>query len=119
MRARMLTAALAVFLLLTGCAERDRGERGPVPLGTHYVDEAIGFLTVEVSSCNGEAELGSLEETETEVRIEAIATTYEEREDCLDGLTLELDDPLGDRKVVDAVTGRELRPDESMLEPQS
>lgn len=80
--------------------------RGPVAVTEA---EAIdGTLQLYVGSCNGEPEVTLLEQTATEVRVEVTSTTPAPGwpgADCLDGLALTLDAPLGDRTLVDASTG--------------
>lgn len=86
------------------------GRRGPTPLGDQYYPFDVTAITVEVQSCNGEPGLRELEETEAEVRIEAVATTYPEGDDCQDSLTVDLGQRLGDRAVIDLTTGDHLVP---------
>lgn len=65
-------------------------------------------VSVEVQSCNGEPEVVEAERTATEIRIEVVATTYPEGDDCQDSIEIDLDEPLGSRAVVDATTGERL-----------
>lgn len=103
---RTVGVCVVAVMLLAACtvgSERD-GRRGPTPLGDQYyvVDETT--VGVEVQSCNGEPELREVQETDTEIRIEVVATTYREGDDCQDSITVELGDPLGDRAVIDMTT---------------
>lgn len=81
--------------------------RGPVEIWEAYTGGGTG-LQLTVGSCNGEPEVTVLEQSDTEVRIEVTSTTPAPGwpgEDCLDGLELTLDAPLGDRALVDVTTG--------------
>lgn len=108
---------LAVTLALTACsASPDRdGERGPTPLGDQYymADDTNTVLDVEVQSCNGDPRLDDFEVTETEVRIQVVATTYRESEDCQDVIRVFLGGELDDRPVIDLTTGNRLVPGDS------
>lgn len=81
--------------------------RGPVEIWEAYVADEPGLQLI-VGSCNGDPEVTVLEQTDTEVRVEVTSTTPAPGwpgEDCLDGLELTLDTPLGDRTLVDLSTG--------------
>lgn len=81
--------------------------RGPTQLVEARLD-ADGTLTVNPASCNGDPEVTALEEDADEVRLEVTATTPapgEPGDACLDGLTVDLDEPLGGRTLVDLATG--------------
>lgn len=81
--------------------------RGPVEIWEAYAADGPG-LQLTIGSCNGDPEVTVLEQTDTEVRIEVTSTTPAPGwpgEDCLDGLELTLDAPLGDRTLVDLSTG--------------
>lgn len=81
--------------------------RGPVEIWEAYTTGGTG-LQLTVGSCNGEPEVTVLEQTDSEVRVEITSTTPAPGwpgEDCLDGLELTLDAPLGDRALVDVTTG--------------
>lgn len=80
--------------------------RGPVAI-TEASSTGSG-LQLYVGSCNGEPEVTALEETDTEIRVEVTSTTPAPGwpgNDCLDGLELTLDAPLGDRALIDLSTG--------------
>lgn len=62
-------------------------------------------IVVVVQSCHGEPELRTLEETAGEVRIEVVSTINADGLDCLDDVTIELGQPLGNRAVIDLTTG--------------
>ncbi|GEN81512.1 hypothetical protein [Actinotalea fermentans] len=81
--------------------------RGPVAIGEAFVSDGPG-LQLTVGSCNGDPEVTVLEQTDTEVRIEVTSTTPAPGwpgADCLDGLELTLDAPLGSRTLIDVTTG--------------
>jgi hypothetical protein len=94
---------LLAFVLITGCSSKDAvgvaGDVEPHPDGR--------TLSFAVNSCHGGPET-SAEESTTQVRIEVRSDTSGEDE-CADGATVELEQPLGDREVVDAKTGKALR----------
>lgn len=81
--------------------------RQPVTFTEVYlVDDRT--LQMNVASCNGDPELTALEETEGEVRLEVTSTVAAPgwaSQDCLDGIEVTLDAPLGDRTLVDITTG--------------
>jgi len=104
-------------MLLTGCSvspgsDGPEGGRGPTALGDEYFDTGGSSIGVAVQSCNGEPELTTLEQGADEVRIEVESTTYADGDGdaCRDSLTIDLDQPVGDRTVIDLSTGRELQP---------
>ena len=81
--------------------------RGPVEIWEAYTADGPGLQLI-IGSCNGDPEVTALEQTGTEVRIEVTSNTPAPGwpgEDCLDGLELTLDAPLGDRTLVDLSTG--------------
>lgn len=115
---RVPALLLAAALLLAGCSVSPEsagpeGRRGPTALGSEYFDAEGSSIGVLVESCNGNPELTVLEQKDDEVRIEVVSTTYANGDDCLDGITIDLDQPVGDRTVVDLTTGRELQPADS------
>jgi hypothetical protein len=96
----VLGVAVAVWFLHLG---------GPWPFGEapiHSVEVyPDGSLILIVGSCNGDPEIEHLEETGTEVRVAVSATEYYGGGgDCLDTLEAQLEDPLGERVIVDLVT---------------
>jgi hypothetical protein len=123
MDATALTAGLPVRLLrvvrlgglailvLTSCLvppDRERIELGGDLYGAS-VDGSI--LSIEVPTCNGDPEVTMLEETEDEVRVEVVSQRQRGGDDCLDGVQVELDRPLGDRALIDVTSGRIVRVD--------
>jgi hypothetical protein len=82
--------------------------RGPVSLaGSEPFLVLPDELSLDVPSCNGDPELVQLIEDPDAVRLE-VATTQVVRgasDGCLDGLQITLEAPLGDRAVVDLVSG--------------
>lgn len=101
----------------------EEGERGPTSAGPWYfvfeqdpIETGVGVaddgpvLQVMVESCQGDPEISAVEEADTEVRVAMISTTYVSfgTEVCRDSVIVELDEPLGDRAVIDALTGQAL-----------
>lgn len=66
-----------------------------------------GSLVLEVDSCNGDPVASVLEQADDQVRIQVVAssTPFRGGDDCLDAVEVALQEPLGDRVVVDAHTG--------------
>ena len=64
---------------------------------------AANSLALVVASCNGDPEVSLLVETELEVQIEVVASSapFRGADDCLDVVEVRLQEPLGDRTVVD------------------
>jgi hypothetical protein len=117
-----MTAAMGVVvaLVLTGCGTPVDGpgaavspetRRGPVSLeGSELVLVLPDELALDVPSCNGDPELVQLLEDPDTVRLEVVTTQVVRgaSDDCLDGLAVALAEPLGDREVVDVVSGATL-----------
>lgn len=85
--------------------------RGPVSLGGSEVElVSAAELSVTVPSCNGDPEVASLHERNGTVEIEVVTTQVVRgpADDCLDAVHVVLDAPLGDRELVDAVSGKTL-----------
>lgn len=64
-----------------------------------------------VASCNGDPEVTALVQSPDDVRIEVTSTVPAPGwggDDCLDGLTVTLDAPLGDRTLIDLTTGEQV-----------
>lgn len=90
-------------------SSRDDADRMAVPL----LYDAYGLTPDEttffvgVASCNGSPTF-TLDETEDSVVVNANSRVPDTdgREHCLDGVTVELAEPLGDRPVIDGLSGR-------------
>jgi hypothetical protein len=105
---RLATAAgcaLVGALALAGCGPNE--QRGPVTLTTATL-EAPARLRIEVPSCNGNPEVTDLDQADDAVTVEVTTTTRREGDDCLDAVTIDLDEPLGDRHLIDGKSGDEL-----------
>ena len=93
-------------------SNRDGEMRLPVPaVGELEVSDDGLQLILGVPSCNGNPTV-AVTESDAEVRFQ-IATqipTDPNRDDCLDGASIDLAEPLGDRLVIDEVGGRILAP---------
>jgi hypothetical protein len=86
-------------------------ERGTVSLeGTRVGHASPTELDITVQSCGGDPTVDILEEDDDQVRIQVVTTvvTGGPTRDCLDALTLHLQEPLGDRIVIDLVSGQPL-----------
>ena len=61
-------------------------------------------LVLIVHSCNGDPEVTLLQETDVDVRVKVVASST--RDECLDPIEVQLQEPLGDRVVIDKHTGQ-------------
>jgi hypothetical protein len=69
----------------------------------------LGTLRVGVASCNADPEVVLLRETDVDVQIKVVSSKWPFRggaEDCADGVGIQLEQPLGDRVVIDKHTGQ-------------
>jgi hypothetical protein len=122
---RTLTlVGMLVALVLSGCGapvdgpagtpgavEQPETRRGPVSLeGSEPALVRPDELALDVPSCHGAPEITQLIEDPDAVRLEVVTTQILRgaSDDCLDGLAVELEQPLGDREVVDLVSGTTL-----------
>lgn len=95
--------ALTSMLLVSGCAFR--GTTGQPIIGARLLPEDSAAVEVEFSGCDDSPEVDVFESDST-VRI----TVAGPNGGCepVHELTVRLDEPLGDRTLVDGATGREL-----------
>lgn len=103
-------ALLGAALLLTACAAMGgpRAERGPVSLaGWEAVLTDATSIDLSVPSCNGDPVVDELAETDQEVRVKVVTTVVVSgaSDDGLDGVRVNLQDPLGERPLIDAESG--------------
>ena len=85
--------------------------RGPVSLeGSEVELVSVVELSVTVPSCNGDPEVATLEEGGEAVELEVVTTQVARgpSDGCLDVVHVALDEPLGDRELVDMVSGEAL-----------
>ncbi len=61
-------------------------------------------LRLVVDSCNAELS-AEIDERPTTVRV-TVTARHDTNDDCLDGLVVHLERPLGDRRLLDGATGR-------------
>ncbi|SEI87309.1 hypothetical protein [Demequina mangrovi] len=102
---RRAALPMAVALLLAACAPSEPTEvRGPVAIigWSNAGNEQI----VDVDTCNGDP-VAEVVETDTTVTITVTSTRRDPGDACLDIVRVELDADLGDRQVIDGVTGEE------------
>lgn len=104
---RVLGRLLLVATIVVGaaCTRGPTPQRGPVSLsgwGATVVGERV--LAVEVPSCNGDPVVDSVVESEDAVRIR-IVSSLGSADICLDVVDVELAAPLGDRVLIDDVSG--------------
>jgi hypothetical protein len=63
-------------------------------------------VDIVAAACNPHHTDVTVDEAPGEVQVLVTVTDPSENEDCATGVAIELDDPLGDRAVVDALTQR-------------
>jgi hypothetical protein len=97
-RREAASSVLVAVGLFAACSSGP--SRGPVNL-TEAILVNPTTISFGVPSCNGEPEVSRLDETATEVRIEVVSTVYPEGDSCADSIRVELEEPLGDREVID------------------
>lgn len=101
-------AAVALVLVILGACSDEASNPGDAD--RHAVEvlsgkvQPSGELTVSVDACQGAPEV-SVTETEQAVRIEVVATVHAAGPACADGVPVPLEQPLGERPLVDAHTG--------------
>lgn len=68
-------------------------------------------LFVGVNSCNGDPSAEVDQETDSiTIAVESYVPPGDDQDGCADEVIVSLDEPLGERRIVDEVTGAELRP---------
>lgn len=130
MTARWQVALGALTLVvLAGCgdgaawldASRPATERGPVALDRGVEVEVWADpdrLSIYVPSCNGEPEAVRVEQDPDAVRVEVVTTQVVggPAPDCADSIVIPLAGPLGEREVIDLVSGASLPVGEEQVE---
>lgn len=102
----VIVAALVMGCDVFGVADG----REPVSLaGWEVAVVAEDTLELTLPSCLGQPRLTGLAQDDEDVTVEVIPTVAGEGPACADVLRVELDEPLGDRQVVDATSGEALR----------
>lgn len=61
-----------------------------------------------VPSCNGDPVLDEIAEEPDVVRLRVVSTVTNPGDACLDSLEVELDEPLGDRDLIDMTSGAQI-----------
>lgn len=66
-----------------------------------------GSLVIVVDSCNGDPAAAVIKEDGQQVQVEVVAssTAFGGGDDCLDAVEVALQEPLGERSLIDAHTG--------------
>ncbi|MDE0546452.1 hypothetical protein [Microbacterium sp. C7(2022)] len=110
-RAGFALASVSLLALVTGCTsaepteqseQRPTEERGPQPI----VGWSNGgdIQVVVIGTCNGDP-VATVEEDDESVTITVTSTLRSPGDACQDSIKVPLDRPLGDREVIDGVTG--------------
>jgi hypothetical protein len=107
----MRAPCAVLVLLLAACSGTDAAwtpETGRRPVDVTEVLRLVEPSTVQlaVSSCNGDPEITSLTQGGTRVEVEVTSTVTNPGDACLDTIDVVLDEPLGDRELVDLTSGR-------------
>ncbi|NTW40198.1 MAG: hypothetical protein HGA44_09975 [Cellulomonadaceae bacterium] len=103
--ALLKVAVVAAAAAMVGCSPTQ--ERGPQPIVGWSVADDVVHLWVD--TCNGDPET-TVVETDDGVTITVVSTRRNPGDACQDSIAVTLDAPLGDRSLVDGVTGREPEP---------
>jgi hypothetical protein len=98
------TAALIAITALSACAPLP-AERRPVELEPFADLFEPHVIVVSVYSCKGHPEITTLIQDKETVSVEITSTVLNPSEDCEDALGIELDEPLGDRRLIDLTSG--------------
>ena len=97
------SVALATFMLV-GCSLRSEVPRA---ISQPLAAETQSF-EVDVLRCDSSPKV-EVTETAEEVRVRIVATTESScGNDCADIVTVQLDNPLGDRRLIDESTGQKV-----------
>jgi hypothetical protein len=98
---------LSLVVVLAACGSPTGGSREPVSLaGVAYSSDGQS-LTIGVNSCNGNPSATVTEQDTTVlVAAEAFIPAGDDQETCEDKVSIVLDEPLGSRRLVDAVGDR-------------
>jgi hypothetical protein len=103
------TVLVAAFVMGCGVFGGADGQE-PVSLaGWEVAVVAEDTLELTIPSCLGQPRLTGLAQDDEAVTVEVITTVVDEGPACADVLRVELDEPLGDRQVVDATSGEAMR----------
>jgi hypothetical protein len=98
--ARTPLVAVTLAVVALACSDHERET-------SVFAAQLLGDRTLELSlgACNAEKNEATVTEDESSVTVRVVSTNPSEGEDCADGVTVELDEPLGDRELIDATTG--------------
>lgn len=102
---RRTASIVAAIALLTACTPAE--VRGPQRIDRWSVTDDVVHLLVD--TCNGDPE-AEVVETDLTVTITVTSTRRDPGDDCQDELAVTLEAPLGDRTLIDTVTGRQPEP---------
>ncbi len=96
-------AVASASALIAGCGPADSfgpdgSKRGVVAVAGYEMEGTL--VTLIVMSCNGDPK-ATVTETDAEVRVSVVSTTYKESDACQDPVEIQLANPLGDRPIID------------------
>jgi hypothetical protein len=102
-------AVMTVLAVLSGCGDDGPGDgqtRDTVTVGSEARLTSPETLELTVESCNGRPEVTELAQGEEVVEVEVVATVTDPGDGCLDVVEVVLDEPFGQRVLVDLTSGR-------------
>lgn len=102
---RSLSSLVALATLFVACS--DGGQAVPLMNEVYIADATATSFSVGVESCNGNPSF-ELTETDTEIRLAVTSWIPAGREGdaCADLIEVALKQPVGDRTLIDDLTGR-------------
>lgn len=98
---RWVPAALGVCFLFSACGTES-------PVTAYEGDPESRELFLGINACNAKTEHQVVESPET-VTVTVDLVSHSEGLDCLSRLVVTLEEPLGDRTVMDGITGERMR----------
>lgn len=97
----LLFGSVAAATAVSGCSKTDHGD-AEIRHASIVTETEVSLL---VPTCNATLTV-DVEETESEVRVAVSYTDDSVGDDCADGVVVQLDRPLGDRRLYDKVGER-------------
>lgn len=102
---KVLIHLALLIALVTSAACSSGEERGPERISGWAVNDD-GQLQVLIDTCNGDAKTYVVEDDD-QVTVTVVSTRTRPGNDCLDLIDVPLTTPLGDRTLIDGLSGRE------------
>lgn len=99
---RAIAAGTMIALAALGAACGDGRRPAEINGGTLEGDRTV---MLGIAACHGKDNSATVRETDREVTIKVTTDAPRSGDACADGVRVELEAPLGDRAVVDGITG--------------